>query len=144
MYPLNIPLIFYTITLYLDIKDFIQFSISCKDLKVLYDDDNLWKLKYFKNDVDIKSYKDYIIKSFLKRSNNICMLCYKLLITNIIITMHNCNYALKKCINCNNIKCKCTGLTYYHQDCLDIKKFGLFKCPLCSEYIKGYFVSINI
>jgi len=144
MYPLNIDIIFFKIFNYLDIIEISNLSKVSKNFKSLCYNERLWEMKYYTSDnIQQNFFRRNVINNFLKKSKNICMLCDKHLITDIIITLHACNN-LKKCLNCYEKKCICDGITYYHSKCLLLNNNICFKCNFCDCLIKGFFIKILI
>ena len=159
MNPLSVPEIFFNIFLFLDLKDIIILSITSKEIFKLSNDDNIWKMKYFKNELvnydysnknflklKHKSYKDYVISSYLRRTRIYCGECNDYLFENVLISYHNCLYHLKKCINCKNEFCECNDINSYHKCCLQVHQNNkyLYRCPLCFSFMTCYLINLNI
>ena len=149
MYPLSIELIFYNIFIYLDIKDIVNLRLVCKESLKRCNDGHYWRLSYFKKySLEYpNNYIKYIQNSYLKKSRNICGICHKYLLYDVVLTLHNCNELLKRCISCYKKTCICKSMyTAYHNDCLIRHDTinNLYKCPLCEVFIHGFLIGINI
>ena len=148
MNALSIPYIHYIVFCFLDLKDIINLMCVNKILYRLTKDDQIWRMKYFKKNLflDQQLYFKYIKMYNLKKSRYICGICEEYMATDIILLLHNCNYYLKKCINCSGNYCSCDNYIMYHKSCLKPYKNikNLFYCPLCDSIIPGYFIKFNI
>ena len=145
MNALSIPYIHYIVFCFLDLKDIINLMCVNKILNRMTMDDEIWRMKYFKKNLflDQQLYFKFIKMYHLKKSRYICGICDDYMVCDIILQFHNCNYKLKKCINCTDNFCSCSNYIMYHKSCLKTYK-NLFHCPLCDLIIPGYFIKYNI
>lgn len=145
---LYISYIYYLVYCFLDLKDIIKLMSVNKILYNLTKDEQIWRMRFFKRDLFLDSdlYFKYIRMFHLKNSRLICGVCEDYLITDLILIIHNCNYNLKKCINCEHNQCSCSNYVTYHKCCLKSyqNNSNYYSCPFCETIIPGYFIKYNI
>lgn len=143
---LSIPEIFYLVFTFCDLKDIYNLIVVNRDFNKLLNDDEIWRMKYFKDEVYLNDnkYFKYVRMFNLKKSRHVCSICNDYMNVDIVLTIHNCNPILKKCINCNDLKCKCSDYVIFHEKCLLKTNFKLYECPFCFTKIPGYSIKYNI
>jgi hypothetical protein len=140
--------IYSSIIKFITIKDFINLSITNKNLLNKLKKKYIWKQKLeniLDKDSNVDNYYRQVKLNYNSKSRNICSICNDYIIKNFFITNHDCNYGFLKCLKCEN-KSNCTCkpvLSSYHSKCIESDNNCII-CPLCGTKTVGYFISINV